>query len=299
MPLNYTLKWVKMVNFVYVLPQGKYKAKELGYAAEVTGEPSATWWSPHSPPPSWESLCTWSGQEPVGGRAPFVAPGRGVHVITEPGLVWGASRAATEMGVFHSCADDLVGQTRHIAPFQRIICLFCVNSIRRAGRRKRYSPDSPHTAALALLGPAPGHSTWRVHRGGGVPCRGPVCLPSPGPGWRGSPHIPALCPAHLRSASGRGLREPSRGHLVSGPREAPVMNQEGTKVNMGISRLTPSQSRRVLRRSPPPRGGAQSSVFVECFPAGPTPSHLAERLLRFVLGRLKHQLTLLASVEKT
>ncbi|XP_072609448.1 protein cholesin isoform X2 [Vulpes vulpes] len=57
-------------------------------------------------------------------------------------------------------------------------------------------------------------------------------------------------------------------------------------------------------RPVPPGGptlgeGAQSSTFVEGFPLASTPSHLAERLLKFVLGQLKHQLVLLASLEKT
>lgn len=110
--------------------------------------------------------------------------------------------------------------------------------------------------------------------GPAIPCRGgalPAALLPPEPWTRlgeGPTHIPALRPAHLRSASGHGvagaphqptgLREPSWGHLVSGPREAqaPVMDQEGIEVTVGVSRLTPSQScgvssiLPVLRQSP-------------------------------------------------
>lgn len=218
-------------------------------------------------------------------------------------------------------------QTRPIVLFQCMIRLFCVNSINGGRKGTTFSRYSPR-GGLGTPGPRPqvpapsefsagvrepengGHrgslQRWSVARG-------------PAPSRALPPRIPALRPAHLRSASGpgvagaphqpTGLREPSWGHLVLGPREAqaPVMDQEGIEVTVGISRLTPSQSCGVsstlhpLRPppEPPPGGGAQSSVCVESFPAGWTPSHLAEKLLRFVLGKLKHQLTLLASLERT
>lgn len=119
-------------------------------------------------------------------------------------------------------------QTRRIVVFQRLICLFCVNSMRRAGRRERYSPDGPHTAALALLGPAPGHVTWRVHGcGGGCALQRP-CLPpeagtrlgegpahtSPAPSppqiciWTGPEGATPRGPRRLPSWTRRALRSP-------------------------------------------------------------------------------------------
>lgn len=81
----------------------------------MTGELSATWWSPcHTPPLQGRSLCIWWGQEPVGGRAPFAegkaAPGPGLHVIAELGLVGGVQGGLGE-GCVRSCADDLAGPT--------------------------------------------------------------------------------------------------------------------------------------------------------------------------------------------
>lgn len=276
------------------------------------------------------------GQEPVGGRAPFAegkaAPGAGLHVIAELGLVGGVQGSLGE-GCVHSCADDLVGPTSDSAHCALSVynTLFLCELHQRGEEGNNILQILPTWRPGHSWAPPPGPSTWRIPDGGvrepenGGPsdslqrwsvARGPAPSRALDQAGRGShthtspaPSPPQIC---IWPWSGRG---PPPAHRPEGAElGAPGVGAPGSSGSChgpgghrghrgGLPPDTQPELRRVLHPprpppEPPPGGGAQSSVFVESFPAGWTPSHLAERLLRFVLGKSKHQLTPLASLER-